>query len=97
MNQLKRGLGYVWMLLGPAVMIFMFWQAIDKIGLVQLQAANAVEGNARELANSIVVNTVLQWFIIIAVFVPVACGMVIFGRYATQGAYDHLPSSSDEL
>ena len=97
MNQLKRGLGYVWMLLGPAVMIFMFWQAIDKIGLAQLQAANAVEGNARELANSIVVNTILQWFIIIAVFVPVACGMVIFGRYGTQGAYDHLPSSSDEL
>ena len=97
MNQLKRGLGYVWMILGPAVMIFMFWQAIDKVGLAQLQAANTVDDKARELADSIVVNTILQWLIIIAVFVPVACGMVIFGRYATQGAYDHLPSSSEEL
>ncbi len=85
------------MAMGPAVMVFMFWQAADKIGLAQSQVNMAVGESAKELARSIAVNTILQWCIIIAVFLPVACGMVIFGRYANSGAYDHLPSSSAEL
>ena len=97
MNHLKRGLGYVWIALGPAAMIFMFWQAIDKVGLAQSQVALAVGETAKGLARSVAINTILQWCIIIAVFLPIACGMVIFGKYAASGQYDHLPASSDEL
>lgn len=97
MNNIKRLLGYVWMIMGPAVIIFLLWQAVDKIGLANSQVQLAVDDNARALARSIAVNTILQWCIIIAVFLPIAMGMVIFGRYAVDGAYDRLPESSDEL
>lgn len=97
MNQLKRYLGYIWMILGPAVMVFMVWQAADKIGLAQSQVSVAVGEAAKDLARSNAVNTILQWSIIILVFLPVAYGMIIFGRYAASGEYDHLPSSSAEL
>ena len=97
MNQLKRALGYVLLAVGPAVMVFMFWQAADKIGLAQSQVSAAVGEAAKNLARSNSVNTILQWCIIIAVFLPVACGMVIFAKYAINGEYDHLPLSSDEL
>lgn len=97
MNQLKRALGYLLMLVGPAAMIFMFWQAADKIGLVQSQVSAATGDAAKELARSTSINTILQWCIIILVFLPIACGMVIFARYAIKGEYDHLPSTSADL
>ncbi len=97
MNQLKKILGFVWMVLGPAAMIFMFWQAMDKIGIAQAAVSAAVNDSARELARSIAINTILQWSIIILVFLPIACGMIIFGKYAVDGAYDHLPQTSEEL
>jgi hypothetical protein len=97
MNQLKRALGYVLMLVGPVVMIFMFWQAADKIGLAQAQVAAAAGEAAKDLARSTAINTILQWCIIIAVFLPIACGMVIFAKYAIKGEYDHLPFTSADL
>lgn len=97
MNNLKRTLGYVWMALGPIAMIFMFWQAMDKIGLANQQVESVTDLVAREAAKSVAVNTILQWSIIILVFMPIACGMVIFGKYAVSGAYDQLPHRSDDL
>lgn len=97
MNNLKRGLGYVWMVLGPAVMIFMFWQAADKISLAQAKVA-LVSGEAlKEAARSAAINTILQWCIIIAVFLPIACGLVIFGKYAIKGEYDDMPMNPAAL
>nr|WP_295921490.1 hypothetical protein [uncultured Dyadobacter sp.] len=83
MSALKKMLGLVWMLLGPAIIIFLFMQAVDKIG-------EAAEGIART-------NTTLQWAIIILIFIPICTGLVIFGNYAWKGEYDHLPESSAEL
>jgi heme/copper-type cytochrome/quinol oxidase subunit 2 len=60
----------------------MVWQAADKIG----KAAAAVKS-----------NTILQWVIILLIFIPVCAGFFIFGYYAYKGAYDHLPESSAEL
>ena len=97
MNNIKRLLGYVWIALGPVAMIFMFWQALDKIGLANQQVKNLTDMAAKEAAKSVAINTILQWAIIVLVFMPIACGMVIFGRYAVSGAYDHLPQKSDEL
>jgi hypothetical protein len=76
MNALKKGLGIFWMFLGPASIIFMFMQAMDKIGL-------APEGVAKT-------NTALQWGIILFIFIPISAGLVIFGYYAFKGEYDKL-------
>lgn len=95
MKSLKRNLGYLWMGLGPAVMVFMLWQAMDKISIARQQVTHAAAGAAKDAANSIAINTILQWSIIIAIFLPIACGMIIFGKYAVQGAYDTLPDSAD--
>ena len=94
MKSLKRNLGYVWMGLGPAVMVFMLWQAMDKISMARQQVNLVAAGTAKDAASSIVTNTILQWSIIIAIFLPIACGMIIFGKYAVQGEYDSLPDSA---
>lgn len=95
MKSLKRNLGYVWMGLGPAVMVFMLWQAMDKISMARQQVNLVAAGTAKDAASSIVTNTILQWSIIIAIFLPIALGMIIFGKYAKEGAYDTLPDSED--
>jgi hypothetical protein len=97
MNNVRKALGLVWILLGPAAIAFMIWQAVDKIGDANARVAQATNGAARELAASNATNTTLQWCIIIAIFLPVAFGLVIFGRYAMAGEYNKLPTSSAEL
>lgn len=83
MNSIKKLLGIVWMILGPAVVYFMFSQAAEKI-------SKAAEGVAKT-------NTTLQWIIILVIFIPVCFGLCIFGYYAYKGEYEHLPESSDEI
>ena len=83
MNVLKRALGIVWILLGPVLMVFMLMQAADKIGA-------APEGVMK-------MNTILQWGIILVIFVPVSAGLLVFGYYAFKGEYDHLPEHNNEL
>ncbi|RZK74768.1 MAG: hypothetical protein EOO85_14765 [Pedobacter sp.] len=77
MNTLKKALGIFWMILGPASILFLFMQAMDKVGL-------AAEGVAKT-------NTALQWGIILFIFIPISAGLVIFGYYAFKGEYDQLP------
>ena len=43
------------------------------------------------------INNPVIWIIIIAIFTPIAIGLMIFGWYALKGEYDHLPESSAEL
>ncbi len=83
MNTIKKMLGLVWILLAPSLVIFMIMQAIEKV-------ANAAEGIART-------NTLLQWSIIIIIFIPICIGLAIFGLYALKGEYTQLPESSDEI
>ena len=85
------------MLLGPAAIIFMIWQAFDKIAVAQQQVSLAATEASKAAASSNATNTILQWCIIIAVFLPIASGLVIFGKYAMAGEYDRLPQSSEEL
>ena len=82
MNAVKKYLGIAWMLLSPAIVVFLLWQAIDKIT------------KASEAAKS---NVTLQWCIILVIFFPICIGLFIFGRYALKGYYDHLPESSEEI
>ena len=82
MNSLKKYLGIVWMILAPAIIIFLFSQAADKIG------------KATAITRS---NITLQWSIILIIFLPICVGFLIFGYYALKGYYDHLPENSAEI
>ena len=82
MNAVKKLLGYVWMLLAPALICFLLYQAIGKIS-----AASAINK----------ANVTLQWVIILLVFTPICVGFFIFGKYASSNEYAHLPESSNEI
>jgi len=82
MNTLKKLLGFVWMLLAPAIICFLLYQANVKI-----QAAGI----------STKANVILQWSIILIIFIPICVGFFLFGKYAASDEYAHLPSSSEEI
>ena len=82
MNTLKKLLGFVWMLMSPAIILFLVYQAYVKIGAAS-EAARA--------------NTILQWVIILLIFLPISIGFFIFGKYAAQNEYAQLPESSKEI
>jgi ABC-type polysaccharide/polyol phosphate export permease len=82
MNSIKKLLGYVWMLLAPAIICFLVYEALEKMG-----AASAAQK----------ANVTLQWMIILLIFTPICIGFFIFGKYASANEYDHLPESSSEI
>ncbi len=81
MNTLKKYLGIFWLLLAPVVIYFLVSGAI----------ANIDPAGKKDINNPVI------WIIIIAIFTPIAIGLMIFGWYAVKGEYDHLPESSEEL
>ena len=83
MKALKKYLGVIWIILGPVAMLFLTWQAWEKINL----AKPGIETT----------NTALQWGIILLIFIPIAIGLVIFGHYSLAEEYDKLPERSPEL
>lgn len=81
MNQLKRIMGVLWMIIAPVIIYFLVMGAIDNI----------------DPAGTKDINKPVPWVIIIAIFTPIAIGLMIFGYYSLKGEYDHLPESSEEL
>ena len=81
MNALKKYLGFVWFLLGPAMIFLLIYGAVLNI----------------DTAGKKDINNPVIWIIIIAIFTPIAIGLMIFGWYAFKGEYDHLPEDSSEL
>ena len=81
MNNIKKYLGIIWLLLAPAVIYFLVSSAWEHIDTKKTEQIN---------------NPVI-WIIIIAIFTPIAIGLMIFGWYALKGEYDHLPESSKDF
>ncbi len=81
MNQFKRIMGVVWMIIAPAIIYFLVMGAIHNIS----------GGGTKDI------NKPIPWIIIISIFTPIAVGLMIFGYYALRGEYDKLPDSSEEL
>jgi hypothetical protein len=81
MNTIKKGMGFIWMLLAPVVII-----------LLVNGAFNNIQSNGTKD-----INQPIPWIIIISIFTPIAIGLFIFGYYCVKGEYDHLPESSAEL
>lgn len=74
-------MGIVWMILAPVIIYFLVTGAVH----------NVSSGGTKDI------NKPVPWIIIIAVFTPIAIGLMIFGYYALKGEYDKLPKSSEEL
>lgn len=81
MNNVKKILGAIWFLLAPAVIYFLVSGAIENID----------PHGKKEIHNPII------WIIIIAIFTPIAIGLMIFGWYAIKGEYDNLPEDSKQI
>ena len=72
MDKLKRYLGIIWMLIGPVLFVMLVKSAVDNIN-----------GNVKgDISNPV------PWIIILAIFLPIAVGLTIFGWYAVKGNYD---------
>ncbi len=81
MNQVKKIMGVLWMLIAPMVIYLLVMGAIHNIN------SNGVKD----------INKPVPWIIIIGIFTPIALGLFIFGYYAFKGEYNKLPASSDEI
>lgn len=78
MDKLKRYLGIIWMLIGPVLFI-----------MLVISAVNNINGHAKgDISNP------LPWIIILAIFLPIAIGLTIFGWYALKGNYDKMNNQS---
>ncbi|ANH79985.1 hypothetical protein A8C56_02445 [Niabella ginsenosidivorans] len=78
MNAIKRILGIVWLLSGPLIIYFLLMGAVHNI-----------DSNGEKDINNPVI-----WIIIIAIFFPIAIGLMIFGWYALKGVYNDTATSS---
>lgn len=74
MNEIKRILGNVWMIIGMASIIILISGAVQNIDL---------DGKAD-------INKPIPWIIIISIFTPISIGLMLFGWYAVKGEYDEL-------
>ncbi len=77
----KRYIGLLLLLIAPFVIYELVAGAI----------ANIDTAGKKDINNPVI------WVIIIAIFTPIAIGLVIFGWYAFRGEYDRLPQRSKEL
>lgn len=82
MNTIKKLLGFVWMFIAPVIICFLVYQANVKI------EAATVATKA---------NVILQWSIILIIFMPICIGFFLFGKYAADNEYAHLPTTSSEI
>jgi hypothetical protein len=78
MNSIKRFLGIVWMLVGPAVFI-----------MLVISAVNNIYGKANGQVIGDISNPI-PWIIILAIFLPIAIGLTIFGWYVYKGDYENI-------
>ena len=72
MDKIKRVLGLVWIITGPLLFIMLLISAIKNIN-------SEIKGD---------ISNPIPWIIILAIFLPIAAGLSIFGWYAFKGNYD---------
>jgi len=81
MTAIRRYFGLLLLFLAPVIMF----------GLIEGALSNIDSGGKKDINNPVI------WIIIIAIFAPIAIGLILFGWYAFRGEYDKLPHSSGEL
>lgn len=88
MNTIRKFFGIIWVLLAPAVIIFIIYNAIAVLNKLNSTVTAATTDAARAAAEAARTNGVLQWSIIVIIFIPIAFGLIVFGKYAFRGEYD---------
>ncbi|RYG03876.1 MAG: hypothetical protein EOO02_07435 [Chitinophagaceae bacterium] len=78
MKYIKRYLGVLWMIIGPAIIFILVKSAITNI---------SSGGNGD-------INKPVPWIIVIAIFTPIAIGLMVFGWYALTGEFDEIEDHS---
>jgi len=78
MNSVKRFLGIVWMLVGPVVFIMLVISAVNNI---------YGDTNGQVLGD---ISNPVPWIIILAIFLPIAIGLSLFGWYVYKGDYENI-------
>jgi len=80
-NAFKRYFGLLFLFIAPFVIYELVSGAVQNI----------------DSKKTALINSPVNWIVIIAIFIPIAIGLVIFGWYAFRGEYDYLPQKSKEL
>ena len=81
MGAIKRYIGLLILFIAPFVIYELVSGAI----------ANIDTAGKKDINNPVI------WIIIIAIFTPIAIGLIIFGWYAFRGEYDRLPQKSKKI
>jgi len=92
MNAVKRFFGVIWILLAPVALYFIISNALAAFAKADKAIASAATQAAHSAAEAAKTNAILQWGIIIVIFLPIATGLVIFGLYALKGEYSRKPA-----
>jgi len=74
MKKIKRVLGLLWMIIGPAFFILLLISAFE----------NIQHDGRGDISNPV------PWIIILTVSAPIAVGLTIFGWYSWKGEYDEV-------
>ena len=82
MNNIKKILGALWLVIGPVIMVGLIYRAIHEFSV-------AKPSQMEELT--------VFWPVVIIIFIPIAIGFSIFGWYSVKGLYSKLPENSNEL
>ncbi|HVX52602.1 MAG TPA: hypothetical protein VHB48_20750 [Chitinophagaceae bacterium] len=88
LNATRRLLGIAWVLLAPFCIYLIVSNALKAFDKADKAIAAAASDTAKAAAEAAKTNTMLQWGIIIIIFLPIAIGLVIFGKYAMAGEYN---------
>jgi hypothetical protein len=70
----------------------LLWMVMGPVAIFYL-----IKTAAEEIIKKPVIDTKIQWSVFVAIFIPIAIGLMVFGWYALKGEYDHLPESSAEV
>lgn len=70
----------------------LLWMIMGPVAIFYL-----IKTAAEEITKKPVIDTKIQWIVFVAIFIPIAIGLMVFGWYAFKGEYDRLPESSAEL
>lgn len=97
MNNVRKIFGIVWMLLAPVTLYLLVVNALQAFTKADKAIAAAATEAAKASAEAAKTNAVLQWGIIVIIFIPIAFGLVIFGKYALAGEYDMNTGRQNEM
>jgi hypothetical protein len=65
------------------------WMVMGPVAVFYL-----IKTGLREIAKNPIIETQVQWIVFIAVSIPIAIGLVVFGYFAMIGEYDIAPANS---